>query len=241
MKTICAGVVLAAAMSAYADVVVTAPLADNTLYQDAAGSVSNGAGTSFFAGRNSQGSIRRGLLLFPVGPGMGIPSGSTITGATLTLSMTQTNATSAEVTLHQVLNSWGEGTSNGSGSGAPATTGDATWLHRFYNTSTWSTPGGDFAAGALASTTITETGVYTWSSPLLTSLVQSWLDLPTGNFGLMVRGDETVNTSAMRFDSRESAVTEVRPALSITYTVPAPTAAGLGLVAAGAVSLRRRR
>src|ERR1051325_4232915 len=107
---------------------------DNTLYQDGTGSLSSGAGPTMFAGLTSQGSIRRGLVSFDVSS---IPAGGRITGETLTMFMSQTTAGAVNVSLHRVLDSWGEGTSNAGingGAGAAATASDATWLHRFFNT-----------------------------------------------------------------------------------------------------------
>jgi outer membrane biosynthesis protein TonB len=43
--------------------VTLSPSKDNTLYEDAAGSLSNGAGQHFFSGNTSAGSVRRGSLL----------------------------------------------------------------------------------------------------------------------------------------------------------------------------------
>src|SRR5512141_2008819 len=58
---------------------------DNTLYQSAIGSLSNGAGAHMFVGRTNQASdsIRRGLVMFDIAAN--VPSGSTITAVTLHL------------------------------------------------------------------------------------------------------------------------------------------------------------
>ena len=56
---------LAFAPAALADVVTIAPNKDNTLYESATGSLSNGAGEHFFVGRTdviSGGAIRRGVI-----------------------------------------------------------------------------------------------------------------------------------------------------------------------------------
>src|SRR5437016_5675374 len=62
------------------------PIADNTLYQDPAGQLSNGAGQHFYVGDTGQSSnfIRRGAIKFDLSA---VPVGSTITSATLTLNM----------------------------------------------------------------------------------------------------------------------------------------------------------
>src|SRR3990172_8568898 len=198
---------------------------DNTLYQDPAGSTSNGAGSYFFVGRTNNGELRRGLIAFDVASN--IPAGSTITSVTLTLRMSRTQAATETIELRKVLADWGEGTSNADqqeGSGAPATTGDATWIHRFYNTSFWSSAGGDFSPTVSASTAVAGNGTYTWSSAQMVADVQSWLNNPSTNFGWLVLGNETVNQTAKRFDSRQNNQASNRPALLLEYTAPTATA-----------------
>src|SRR6266508_4604988 len=140
-----AGIVLA--RPAAADTVTLVTSKDNTLYQSATGSLSNGIGSYFFAGRTNDGLIRRGVIAFDVA-GSTIPPGSTITGVTLTLHLSRTRLSVVSVKLHRLLADWGEGTSNADaqeGGGAPAAPGDATWIHRFYNTVFWGSSGGDFS------------------------------------------------------------------------------------------------
>lgn len=221
------------------DTVTIGAIKDNTLYQDAAGALSNGVGAALFAGQSGQGLTRRGLLAFDIAGS--VPAGSTITGVTLRLNLSQSNAGTADVGLHRVLANWGEGTSSagsgGGGSGAAATVGDATWLHTFFNTSFWANAGGDFSPGASAVTTVGATGSYLWSSPGMIADVQSWLDSPAASFGWLLKGNEVGSGTARRFDSREAALIN-RPSLLIEYTVPAPSGVALG---AGAVVLAARR
>ena len=85
-------IVLGSASLVAADEVALNPSRDNTLIKSESGTLSNGAGTSLFAGKNSSltDSIRRGLLAFDLQAG--IPAGSIITGATLTLFLEPSNA-----------------------------------------------------------------------------------------------------------------------------------------------------
>ena len=127
------------------------------------------------------------------------------------------------VELHKALADWGEGTSNAStdiGREAPATTNDATWLHRFFDSQEWNTPGGDFSSTVSVSTTVGATlGFYTWSStPEMVADVQGWLDNPPGNFGWLVKGNESQTNTAKRFDTRENTTIANRPVLSIQFT-----------------------
>jgi len=124
---------------------------DNTLYESVSGSVSNGSGQYFFAGESDDGDLKRGAIAFAISDS--IPAGATIESATLTLRMSKTRVSSRVVSLYALTADWGEGASNafgGEGSGAAAQPGDATWVHTFYNTQFWSTPGGDYSPVASA-------------------------------------------------------------------------------------------
>src|SRR5436190_1170134 len=80
--------------------------------------------------------------------------------------------------------------------------GDATWLNTFYNTQTWATPGGDFAAAASATKTVNTVGKYTWIG--LAGDVQGWLNSPSTNLGWLLTGPEGGAASAKQFDTREN-------------------------------------
>jgi hypothetical protein len=213
-----------------------APSKDNTLYQQASGTLSNGAGSFFFAGTNAGGEIRRGLLMFDVQAS--IPSGATITGAALTLHMSQATSGSQTINLRRVTADWGEGSSDASGAeggGAASTTGDATWIHRFFNTTLWSTVGGDLVGIPSGSQSVTDTTFYTWTGSGLVADVQQWLDNPASNFGWAVVGNEAASSTAKRFDSRQNAVTPLRPILVVDYVpaVPATTPISLFVIGFG--------
>jgi hypothetical protein len=208
---------------AIADIININPIKDNTLYEfdPAEGDVSNALGNHFFAGETAMGELRRGVLAFDIAGN--IPAGSTILGVTLSLNMSRTASdTPRNVELRKLLTDWGEGTSvapGEEGDGAPATTNDATWRHRFFDTIFWTTQGGDFSGTVSASQSVGAVGVYTWSSLQMVADVQSWLDNPTTNFGWLVLGDESEIGTAKRFDTRESASP---PVLTIQYTRARP-------------------
>ncbi|MCZ6569686.1 MAG: DNRLRE domain-containing protein [Deltaproteobacteria bacterium] len=209
-----------------ADTLVLTPTKDNTLYEDALGTLSNGAGDHLFAGRTGMLRVVRGLLEFGVAED--VPAGSTILSATLTLNMSMTNNLAGEtVSLHRVDQEWGEGTSHapmGEGLGAPATLDDATWIHTFFSSSVWTNAGGDFTAAPSASTTVTGVSFYSWSSAALAADVQSFLDDNSGNHGWILIGNETA--LAKRFDSRNNSP-GVRPALEIEFEPPPENLPGL--------------
>ncbi|MDX1388559.1 MAG: hypothetical protein R3344_05190, partial [Acidobacteriota bacterium] len=117
------------------------------------------------------------------------------------------------------------------GGGGPSAAGDATWIHTFWDTSFWAAAGGDFVAGASASTTVDQNGPYTWGSTAgMVADVQSWLDNPGNNFGWIVLGDESTAPlpSAKRFDSRENAATA--PVLTVNFTEDGPPPEGVPTV-----------
>lgn len=216
--------------------------ADNTLYESPTGALSNGAGSAMFAGRNSQtnNSRRRGVVRFDL-DGL-VPEGATITSATLRLYQDAANNDPRTVTLHRVLQAWGEGTSvaggsSGGGGGATSTAGDATWIHTSFPGVLWSTPGGSFETDAAASTSVAGVGFWEWSSPALLDEVRSFIANPGLNFGWLLRGDESTAGTSKRFLTRE-ADADFRPQLVLTY-IPSPGAAwALSLAAVG--GLRRR-
>lgn len=197
------------------------PVRDNTLYEEAAGALSNGAGEYLFAGLTNQPKKRRAVLAFDVEAA--VPAGAVILSAELALEMSQAISGATPVALQRVLSDWGEGTSdapNAEGGGAASTLGDATWIHTFWATTTWTNPGGDFAATASATQSVAGDGSYLWgSTAAMVADVQGWLDTPAQNFGWVLVGDEATAGSAKRFASRENGTAAVRPRLTVVYGV----------------------
>lgn len=193
------------------------PLQDNTLYQDANGTLSNGGGDYLFVGETRNVGARRTLIQFDL---TDLPAGVTITDVALTLSMNKNNAPgNSPVALHAVSRSWGEGTVEADGEegrGGTAQTGDATWLHAFSDTAFWDNPGGDFNPDASAMVNIDGNGTYQWTSPEMLNEVIDWYNDPSSNHGWILIGQEGGDATAMRFGSREAS--SGRPELTITYT-----------------------
>ena len=192
---------------------------DNTLYESELGTISNGQGEYLFAGNTKDKGLRRALVQFDLSE---ISPVGTITEATLSLSVSRSVvAGDSSVTVHAVQAAWGEGTSDAQGqegAGATAESGDATWLHAFFDTDLWATPGGDFAPVASATAIVGGSGSYDWSSPELTADVAGWASGNTANYGWAVLSEESAETTAKRYDSREA--TEGQgPTLTITYEV----------------------
>ena len=205
-----------------ADVVLD-PAKDNTLFEDPAGALSNGAGQFLFAGMTRDTLSRRALVQFDVAGG-GVPAGAVIDSVQLVLRMDRTIVGDIDVAIHRVTADWGEGSSDADfaeGTGAASQAGDATWIHRFFDTQAWTTPGGDYVAAPSATQTVGDVvRTYAWgSTPTMVADVQGWLDQPGTNFGWIIIADESTHTTAKRFGSREEAEAN-RPKLRIFYTEP---------------------
>lgn len=219
--------VLLLATPGLADTLELIAIRDNTLYENVDGELSNGEGWHLFIGRTDQpagDSIRRALLAFDVAGA--VPAGSTITSATLRLNMSKTISAAEIATVHRMLVDWGEGISDASGQeggGALAAIDDATWKHAKYSDTLWATLGGDFDPAALVSLAVNDVGVYDFSSAALASATQGWLDDGASNHGVIVIGEETIDGTAKRFDSRDHPTEDRRPRLIIEYTLPACT------------------
>jgi hypothetical protein len=194
---------------------------DNTLIEDPGGALSNGSGPGFFVGRTNQpvNSIRRGVLLFEL-EGV-LPPGAVVEHAALILHASSTNAGTQVVRIHRLLEDWGEGASSSTGGqGAPAATGDATWIHTFFDDETWRTPGGHRAQRASGRATVKTTGPVRSEGPGLARDVQLWLDQPGRNHGWILIGNESLGQTVNRFESRDSPQVDLRPRLEVTYRLP---------------------
>jgi hypothetical protein len=228
MKHVLAFAVIAGlGLPAHAVQINLTPSKDNTLFEILTGDLSNGLG-SLFAGVTAGNTKHRAVLAFDFSS---VPSNAIINSASLQLNVSKAGAGGASVfSLYPLTADWGEGTSNSgsSGSGITAAPGDATWTHRFYNTSIWSTDGGDFSAAPSGSLSMGAIGSYSISGAGMAGAVQAWVASPASNFGWILKSDETVLASSLRFDSRESLASSTRPTLSIDYTVPSSASSWIG-------------
>jgi hypothetical protein len=232
--------------------VALVPSRDNTLFEqtNASSQTSNALG-DIFVGRTNQASlsIRRGLLQFDVAAA--VPFGATITGVTLELRETTGANGDQPVSLHRLLQNWGEGTSLASGgAGAAATPGDATWLYAFYATALvdrapWATPGGVFDPVASATTTIVDDfaapHVFSWSSAAMVADVQQWLDNPSTNYGWAILGNESAQRTTKSFNAGEATSPGLAPVLRVTFVPEPGTLLLVGIAGLGALGMRFRR
>lgn len=212
---------------------------DNTLYEDAAGVISNGIGQWMFTGKTKgftpgnpdPPEIRRAVFKFDIASA-GIPVGSTIDSVFLTLYMINPpsglNGPQWQ-DLHLLTNSWGEGPSMplnpNEGGGAPAETNDATWLHRFFPATLWAQPGGegDYVSTKSSNLRVGDVnGPKTWGSTTrMVSDVELWITTPASNHGwILMAEDEVPPQTAKRFATRQRSVPSERPTLVIYYSEP---------------------
>ena len=203
------------------DVAILESQRDNTLIEDATGSVSNGAAGSLYTGRvgsNGNETLRRAVIYFDLSS---LPEDIDILKASLSVHVTLPERSNTVLfTLHRLTQGWGEGTSSFSGGkGAPATESDATWLHTFYEDYFWNTPGGDFIDEPSATIGLGGAGLYMIeaSSEMLEDL-SFWKDNPDQNFGWIIIGNESgPSFTVKQISSREARLPEHRPTVFIEY------------------------
>lgn len=237
--------VLIAALPAQAEgtEITLTPIKDNTLYEDGTGALSNGTGDRMFSGVTLQPDLRRALVAFDLSV---IPQGNQIVEATLTLEQVMTISGAQSVSIHRVLKDWGEGDSvapGQQGAGGPSSAGDATWIHTFYDTDFWSSPGGDYAATPSATTLVDGFGQFTWSSTEMALDVQDWVYDSSSNFGWIIIGNEGTPGTAKTFSTREASVGQ--PTLTVVYIpdtgcdggAPVPAVSSWGVVLLALVML----
>ena len=205
---------------------------DNTLYEDAEGDISNGSGDFIFMGRtgpDGDSELRRAVVYFDVSA---IPAGAIIESVEVSFEIVFSpqvpEVTGGTATLHRLLADWGEGASDApsaEGQGTLAAPGDASWVHRFFNTDPWATTGGDFQATPSSSqgygTNAPETLTFSSTDDLKRD-VQKWVNSPGENFGWILLGDELEDFTARKMDSRE-ALGGNPTLLTVDYRLPAPT------------------
>ena len=141
-----------------------------------------------------RGSVRRSLVRFDFSL---IPSGATITAATLELYATAVPGTSRNLAVHRITAAWVEGSA------------------------TWTSFAGAFETAAAATIAGgTSTGWKTWT---VTSLVRALFEGTYANHGFLVKASSETGSGTYSFATRENATTGNRPILRVTYTIPGPT------------------
>ncbi len=232
---------------ARSDELTIQPQKDNSLFEDDLGRWSNGSGQYLFMGRTGGDNgldrlLRRTVLTFDLSQ---IPPGSVVDSVELRLFINQVpfGATDGRSDVHRLVSNWGEGASNAhgpEGQGISAQSGDATWIHTYFDSNEWDVAGGDFLPDSSQTSfygSSSEPLVFS-SSDALVADVQNWVDSPATNFGWIILGDEQTVQNARRMHSRENADSLNGPRLRVEFTplvaspvsVPTNTLAGLVLM-----------
>jgi len=173
------------------------PVADTQIYQGSS-ATNYGTSTTFWSGRaGGAGNQYKGLLKFDLSS---IPSGSTITSATLRLNQTGSlGFGSFNLGIYKILSNWAETTANWSNMGAASN----------YNSTQL----------AVTSDATLSTGFKTWNLPV--SLINEWVDgVPGPNYGLSLVYESTTAGNYFQFASKEDLTAASRPQLIINYTKP---------------------
>ncbi len=197
---------------------------DNTIYSES-NTLSNGSGQNLFTGATQTGDKRRTLIHFNLST---IPPGSVINAVSFSIYCNKIpqDPAPATIELHKLLKDWGEGTSDATGAegtGASATTNDATWSFNLFNTSSWTTPGGDFMAVKSASAKGVDIGTFSMTGENLVADVQSFINNPATNFGwIILDSAEGTTSSARRYAARVNANPALRPQITVTYMASLP-------------------
>lgn len=209
----------------------------DTMYVGEAGV---GAGTSL-----------RPLIRFSLA---GIPTGSTVTSATLQLGVITSQTAPANTIMsadfYKLLVGWVEGDGTAVSPFTNNGTFGPTWNKPDKSAApTWATAGADspgvdrasaasFTLGAADATVVIGGRLLTKS---VTADVQAWVNAPATNFGWVAVGTDPTDANYNGYSTDEHANTGFRPLLSVTYVVPEPTSLGLLVLGGLAVLSRRQR
>ncbi|HMS65794.1 MAG TPA: hypothetical protein PKD83_11145, partial [Ignavibacteria bacterium] len=204
---------------AYQDTITLGALSDNTLYEDAAGTISNGQGKYLHTGKGNTGLIRRALVRFMLVEF--VPPCSKILSVTLKMHLSGGSTANKTIQLRRITDYWGEGNSDAPGleeNGTVSTSYDATWKHKFYNSDFWANAGGDYSAVSSGNAVVGAPGFYTWgSTPQMVSDVQNWTDDNSTANGWLLLGDESATSTAKRFHSSEADTFSFVPEITVIY------------------------
>ncbi len=198
---------------------------DSTLFSErgtGGEELANGAGDLLTA-TSSAGGVRRALVRFDLST---VPMGMRYESAILRMHQLQaavpTTNPQRNTLLYRLLQDWGEGTATGT-VGIAAEEGDSTWTSRLYSIVTpqlWDAEGGDLVDQPSAALGIRgEPGAYAFQGQGMVADVHRWLDGSEVNYGWLMMSEEGALNSQRRFASREHAVIEQRPTLTL---MPAP-------------------
>jgi len=138
-----------------------------------------------------------------------IPSGSTISSATLKLTPVE-GQTNSVINFYSLLKY--------------ATEDGETW-NKYDGTNAWATAGGgsgtDYDADLIGTVTLDGSGSYTFA--IATSTISAWVNGTKTNDGIFCKAADEGSTNYIAAGSREHATPSSRPLLTVEYTVSSST------------------
>jgi len=171
---------------------------------------------------------RRRIVWKPVNFLTSIPANAVIDNASFILTQTAGDITTLSLAVHEITQSWLEGTQNDATS-----TAGTSWANRFITPSTtaWTSAGGTISVFPVATATTSRLGTASNGSKTtfnVSSLVEKWQDNRTATsprpdeLGLLIKqsGSESID-KRIEFGASENTTESNRPVLSVTYFVPA--------------------
>jgi hypothetical protein len=103
----------------------------------------------------------------------------------------------------------------------------ATWNST--GTANWSTPGGAFDGSVASVNSSVTASLGHHHLPVGPSIVQSWINRGSPDFGLLVKANDEGGTGVLRIASGQAADTSTRPRLTVTYNTPPTTPTALSV------------
>ncbi|MCS7039609.1 MAG: DNRLRE domain-containing protein, partial [Caldilineales bacterium] len=166
--------------------------------------------------KSENGKLNRALLRFDLS---GIPAGSTITSATLSLWVKEVRDGNISIRAHKLTNSWNEA--------------QVTWKARDKAANLlWTTQGGDYQAAILDSQTLIKGTKNAWASWNLTTAVNDWYTNPATNYGVILEAPVSTPKGEAKFKSSDDGTASQRPKLEVCFSAAlslAPSHSGTGV------------
>ena len=146
-------------------------------------------------------SIKRLAIQFNVGL---LPSNAIIQAAFVTIYTTGIFLGAPQFAFYPLTQSFNEG--------------QVTWNNRLTGTP-WTDAGGTHSSGAVSSVVTVTDDLYVYTWELNASTVQSWVDTPAQNYGLLLKSQET-GQNQVEMALTEYGTLALRPKLTVIYTLP---------------------
>lgn len=150
-----------------------------------------------------------------------IPTNAVVNSVSITLKYDGASQSGTlTISAYKVLRDWGEGTKTLTA----AASGESDWTDAKHSVDAWGTAGcdnttTDRSSTAEASKLVTTGADWTFSPSLLT--VQNWVNNPSTNYGLVIRGDEGAGTNYIYFYTDDQSGSE--PQITVKYNENFPS------------------